>query len=186
MNFQKNPTSPSDDEEKVDQEKYLSAIGSLNYLSVATRPDFTYTINYLARFSADPRKQHWQAIEHVVRYLNTTRATQLTIKPIRTKVETPIHTYVDANWGGEGARSSHGFITYFLNCPIAWTSKRQTCVASSTCHAEYMAMGTACRDAVWLRNLIEDLTGQGNIVKIHCDNTSAIHVASNNLSNKQT
>lgn len=39
MNFQKNPTSPSDDEEKVDQEKYLSAIGSLNYLSGATRPD---------------------------------------------------------------------------------------------------------------------------------------------------
>lgn len=73
-----------------------------------------------------------------------------------------------------------------MNCPISWTSKRQTCVASSTCHAEYMATGTACRDAVWIRNLIEDLTGEGNIVNMHCDNTSAIHVASDNSSNKRT
>lgn len=154
MNAQKIPISPSEDEEKIDVDRYLSAIGSLNYLSVAKQPDITYTVSYLARFSSDPRRQHWQAIKHVMRYLNTTGVKNLRIKPIKTKVITPIHTYVDANWGGEGARSSHGFITFFLNCPILWTSKRQTCVASSTCHAEYMALGTASRDAVWLRNLI--------------------------------
>lgn len=186
MNLQKIPNSPDEGEERIDNDKYLSAIGSLNYLSVATRPDITYTVNYLARFSADPRKQHWAAIEHVIRYLNTSGVTSLLIKPLRSKVSTPIQTYVDANWGGEGSRSTHGFITYFLNCPIAWTSKRQTCVATSTCHAEYMAMGTACRDAVWLRNLIGDLTGEENIVDMHCDNTSAIHVASDNSSNKRT
>lgn len=186
MNLQKIPSSPNDEEQKVDTEKYLSAIGSLNYFSVATRPDITYTVNYLARFSADPRQQHWNAVEHLIRYINTTGVKHLMIKPIRTAVATPIHTYVDANWGGEGARSSHGFITYFLNCPISWTSKRQTCVASSTCHAEYMAMGNASRDAIWLRNLIEDLTGEGSIVNMHCDNTSAIHVASDNSSNKRT
>lgn len=186
MNAQKIPTSPSDDEEKVDVDRYLSAIGSLNYLSVATRPDITYTVNYLAQFSSDPRRQHWQAIEHVMRYLNTSGVKSLKIKPIKTKAHTPIHTYVDANWGGEGARSSHGFITYFLNCPISWTSKRQTCVASSTCHAEYMALGTACRDTVWLKRLIEDLTGDDSIVDMHCANTSAIHVAKDNSLNKRT
>lgn len=157
MNIQKIPVSPEEEEERVDSERYLSAIGTLNYLSVATRSDITYTVNYLARFSSDPRAQHWQAIEHLIRYLNTTGVKNLSIQPIRSRVVTPVHTYVDANWGGEGARSSHGFITFFLNCPISWTSKRQTCVASSTCHAEYMALGKACRDAVWIRNLIEDL-----------------------------
>lgn len=186
MNLQKIQKSPVDKEERVDGEKYLSTIGSLNYLSVATRPDITYTMNYLARFSSDPRIQHWAAIKHLVRYLNITAAKELLIKPIRKTVDTPLHTYVDANWGGEGAQSSHGFITFFLNCPIAWTSKRQTCVASSTCHAEYMAMGTACRDAIWLNNLVEDVTGEGNIVNIHCDNTSAIHVARDNSSNRRT
>lgn len=186
LNCQKIPTSPAEDEEKIDSKKYLSAIGSLNYLSVATRPDITYSVNYLARFSSDPRRQHWTAVEHLMRYLNTTGVRQLSIKPIKSKVNTPMHTYIDTNWGGEGARSSHGYITYFLDCPISWTSKRQTCVASSTCHAEYMAMGSACRDAMWLRNLIEDMTGEGNIVNMHCNNTSAIHVASNNSSNKRT
>lgn len=186
MNLQKIPTSPSIDEERIDAEKYLSAIGMLNYLAVATRPDITYTVNYLAHFASDPRTQHWHAIENLLRYLNATGATGLMIKPLRTKVDTPIHTYVDANWGGEGVKSCHGFITFFLNCPISWTLKRQTCVATSTCHAKYMALGTACRDAIWIRNLIEDLTGEGNLVKMNCDNTSAIHVASDNSSNKRT
>lgn len=186
MNPQKIPCSPTENEEKVDVDQYLSAIGSLNYLSVATRPDITYTVNYLARFSSDPRQQHWQAVEHIMRYLNTTGVKSLEINPIKSKVNTPIQTYADANWGGEGARSCHGYITYFLNCPISWTSKRQTCVASSTCHAEYMALGTACRDAIWLRNLIEDLTGQGTVVGMNCDNTLAIHVAKDNSSNKRT
>lgn len=47
-------------------------------------------------------------------------------------------------------------------------------------------MGTACRDTVWIRNLVEDVTGVGSIIDMHCDNTSAIHVASDNSSNKRT
>lgn len=51
MNSQKIPCSPTEEEEKVDVERYLSAIGSLNYLSVATRPDITYTVNYYKSYS---------------------------------------------------------------------------------------------------------------------------------------
>lgn len=67
MNQQKIPGSPTNEDDKMDGEKYLSAIGSINYLSVATRPDMTYAVNYLARFSSNPRRQHWEAIEHLVR-----------------------------------------------------------------------------------------------------------------------
>lgn len=49
-----------------------------------------------------------------------------------------------------------------------------------------MALGTASCDTVWLQNLIQDLTGRTNIVNMHCDNTLAIHVASDNSSNKKT
>lgn len=79
MSLQKILTSPDEDEESVGSEKYLRAIGSINYLSVATRPDITYTVNYLARFSSDPRQKHWTAIEHLTQYLNTTGATELLI-----------------------------------------------------------------------------------------------------------
>lgn len=82
MNTQKIPCSPDEDEEKVDAERYLSVIGMLNYLSVATRSDITYTVNYLARYSSDPRKQHWNAVKHLLRYINSTGVMRLSIKPL--------------------------------------------------------------------------------------------------------
>lgn len=43
----------SDEDECVDQMKYQSAIGSLMYLSVSTRPDIAYAVNTLARFTSN-------------------------------------------------------------------------------------------------------------------------------------
>ena len=41
-----------------DQEQYQSAVGSLLYLSVKTRPDITYAVSSVARFSVKPTTQH--------------------------------------------------------------------------------------------------------------------------------
>lgn len=57
-------TTASSDEHANDQTKYLSLIGSLSYLAVGTRPDIAFTVNYLARFSAKPRVEHWTALKH--------------------------------------------------------------------------------------------------------------------------
>ena len=48
--------------ETVDQGLYLSAIGSLLYLSVGTRPDITYVVSSVAKYCANPNKQHWTAV----------------------------------------------------------------------------------------------------------------------------
>lgn len=180
------PTSPTDDEEDIDKTSYLSVIESLNYLSIATRLDLTYATNFLARFSARPTKQHWEAIQGVLRYVKTKGCVKLKIQPIKTDIKTGLHTDVDANWGGEYSRSVHGFVTMFLGCPLAWTLKRQGCVATSTCHAEYMALGTAAREAVWIRNLVSDVLGGMGPVSVFCENTSAIHGSKDNSSNKRT
>ena len=57
-----------DNDEYVDQQLYQSAIGSLLYLSVGTKPDITYTVSNLARFSAMPTKQHWISDIHHIPY----------------------------------------------------------------------------------------------------------------------
>jgi hypothetical protein len=49
-----------------------------------------------------------------------------------------------------------------------------------------MALGTAAREAVWLRNLVGDVFGAMGPVKLFCDNTAAIHVLKDNSSNKRT
>lgn len=179
-------TTAEDGETLIDSSYYLAIVGSLNYLSVATRPDLTYATNFLARFASKPTQRHLDAAQHVLRYLKTQGCLKLHLKAIDSDVKTGLHTYVDANWGGEYSRSVHGFTTFLLGCPIAWTSKRQMCVATSTCHAEYMALGTAAREAVWLRNLVMDVMGAMGPVGMFCDNTAAIHVSKDNSSNKRT
>ena len=48
---------------------YRSAIGSLMYLAVCTRPDIAAAISNLSRFNANPGRAHWEGVQHVFRYL---------------------------------------------------------------------------------------------------------------------
>jgi hypothetical protein len=48
---------------------YLSAIGALMYPSNNTRPDISFAVNLLARFSDVPTIHHWNGVKDVLRYL---------------------------------------------------------------------------------------------------------------------
>jgi hypothetical protein len=93
---------------------------------------------------------------------------------------------VDANWGGEFAWSTHGSITTLLGCPILWASKRQALVATSTCHAEFMALGWAARHAVWLKELYFDMTKHVTTPTLMCNNDAAVKISKDNSANKRT
>ena len=41
---------------------YASAIGSLMYAIVCTRPDIAHAVEVVSRFMSRPRKQYWEAI----------------------------------------------------------------------------------------------------------------------------
>ena len=62
----------TDGEECINQQQYQSIIGSLMYLSVTSRPDITYSVSILARFSLQPNKQHWTTLKRILRYLKGT------------------------------------------------------------------------------------------------------------------
>ena len=48
---------------------YASAIGSLMYVMVCTRPDIAYAMGVVSKFMSRPGKQHWVAIKWILRYL---------------------------------------------------------------------------------------------------------------------
>ena len=48
---------------------YREAIGSLLWLSMDTRPDITFAVSQCARYSSDPKPEHWTAVMRVLRYL---------------------------------------------------------------------------------------------------------------------
>lgn len=72
---------------------------------------------------------------------------------------------------------THGYIIFLYGCPIGWASRRQLCVATSTCHAEYMAPGTATREVMWVINILHDLVKERVKAILLCDNTAAVKVA---------
>lgn len=49
-----------------------------------------------------------------------------------------------------------------------------------------MALRTSAREALWLQNLVSNVIGTIGPVSLSCNNTSAIHFAKDNSSNKRT
>jgi hypothetical protein len=59
------------EDELVDPTLYKQLIRSLMYL-VNTRPDICFAMNTLSQFMVEPRRVHWVATKHVLRYLHGT------------------------------------------------------------------------------------------------------------------
>jgi hypothetical protein len=69
-NLENDPYRPQEEGEALlgPEVPYLSAIGALLYLAQNTRPDISFAVNLLARYSSAPTKRHWKGVKHVFRY----------------------------------------------------------------------------------------------------------------------
>ena len=137
------------------QKDYASIIGSLCYATNCTRPDITYAVGVLSRFTSKPSRDHWLAIERVMRYLIGTKNYDLFYK----KCLAVIEAFSDANWNtllGDSL-STIGYIFTLGSCAICWKSKKQTIIANSTMEAELLALSLASEEANWLRDLLYEI-----------------------------
>ena len=58
-----------DEESEETNYPYRKVLGSLIFLSNATRPDLSYSVSILGRYGQRPTEMHTRAIKHVLRYL---------------------------------------------------------------------------------------------------------------------
>ena len=72
----------NNDDEIFNQKDYTSIISSLRYAIDCIRPDTAYAVGVLSRFTSNLSKDHWLAIERVMRYLIGTKAMAYLIKNI--------------------------------------------------------------------------------------------------------
>ncbi|MBW0548858.1 hypothetical protein O181_088573 [Austropuccinia psidii MF-1] len=93
--------------------------------------------------------------------------------------------FVDANWGGEGNLSTHGYIMFYGINPIWWQSKRRVTIASSAAQAEYMALSFASNEMLWLYNLFLDIL-KNPIPTLYSDNQTAVGISTESMNRKQT
>ena len=148
LDVDKDPFRPQEkDEELLGLEvPYLSAIGPLMYLANYTRPDIAFAVNLLAR--------HWNGVKQILHYLKGTMNMGL-FYPNDSKLD--LMGYADAGYLSDphNGRSQTRYLFTCDGTTISWRSVKQTIIATSSNHAEILALHEASRECVWLRSIIQ-------------------------------
>ncbi|XP_061723887.1 uncharacterized protein LOC133530075 [Cydia pomonella] len=133
---------------------YRELIGSLMYIAIGTRPDIEHTVSYLSQFNTHYGGVHWKAAKRVLRYLKGTKDMRLTYTH---NGYNNVVGYSDADFGNSviDRRSYTGYVFLVSGGPISWEAHKQRTVALSTTEAEYMALAEACKEAIYLKTLIQ-------------------------------
>lgn len=128
---------------------YQSAVGSVMYSMIGTRPDLAYPVGLVSRFMSKPVKEHWSAVKWILRYIQGTLDTRLCFS---NKGEFVVRGYCDSDYGGDRdhSKSVNGIVLTAGGNTISWKSQLQKVVALSSTEAEYIALSEAAREGIWL------------------------------------
>ncbi|KAL5842405.1 hypothetical protein ACOSQ3_013008 [Xanthoceras sorbifolium] len=170
---------PSTDKEKEETDgiPYASAVGSLMYAMVCTRPDIAHAVGVVSRFLSNPGKEHWTAVKWIFRYLRGTSKMCLRFG----ETNHVLVGYTDADMAGDvdSRKSTSGYLITFAGGAVSWQSKLQKCVALSTTEAEFIAATEACKELLWMKKFLNELGVQQDRYQLFCDSQSAIHLGKN-------
>ena len=153
---------------------YKSAVGALFYVARATRPDIVHAVGQVAMFMEHPAPEHWEAVQRIYRFLKRTKHTPLVMRA--STASEPMCGFSDSDWAGDidTSKSHTGWVVLCGGSPVAWFSKRQSCIAQSSCEAEYVSACSLSNELAWWRVLMEDVGFVLNApLEIWCDNKSA-------------
>ena len=95
---------------EIDQIKavpYASAVGSLQYAQVCTRPDLVFVTGLLGRFQSNPGIEHWKLVKKVLCYLQRTKGIMMTY---RRSDSLHIVGYSDSDYAGDDRKSTFGYV----------------------------------------------------------------------------
>ncbi|XP_070039108.1 secreted RxLR effector protein 161-like [Nicotiana tomentosiformis] len=86
---------------------YASAVGSLMYVMVCTRPDIAYAVGVVSRYMSYPGKEHWEGVKWILRYLKGTSG------------------FADANLGSylDSRKSTTGYVFTLGGTDVSWMSR---------------------------------------------------------------
>ena len=163
-----------------EKQGYQSAVGSLIYAMLGTRPDIAYAVAKVSQHSTNPNQMHWTAVKRIFRYQAGTIDHGLYYGIPGSRIG---GSFTDANWGSGEDRKSIGGYAFLINgAGVSWNSKKQSTVALLSTEAEYMALTQGIKEALWLQALLLDLGArefQDEIRNIYVDNQGALALARN-------
>ncbi|QRW07679.1 Reverse transcriptase [Ceratobasidium sp. AG-Ba] len=139
---------------------YARILGRLMCAAICTRPNIAHIVNHLASFTTCYGQPHVTALKRVIRYLAV--------------------GYSNADWGSSllNRKSISGNCFLLGGASVSWSSKKQPTVALSTMEAEYMALAHASTQALWIRQLFDEISmPSSSPTLILSDNLAALTIS---------
>ncbi|CAA0842975.1 Uncharacterized mitochondrial protein AtMg00810 [Striga hermonthica] len=104
-----------------------SAIGSLMYAMVCTRPDIAHAVGVVSQFMRNPGVIQWEAVKWILRYLRGTKDRALVFG----RGTLTLSGFNDADFAGsdhDKRRSITGYVFTYGGTAVSWISKLQKIV----------------------------------------------------------
>ncbi|XP_038877495.1 secreted RxLR effector protein 161-like [Benincasa hispida] len=150
--------SPQSEAEKeyMSRVPCASAVESLMYTMVCTRPDLAHAVNVVSRFMGQPGKEHCQSVKRIFCYLRDTSDVGLIYGNC---TECLVIGYSDSGYAEDvdSRRSMTGYVFTLGGSVVSWKATLQPTVTLSTTEIKYMALTEAAKEEIWLRGLVGDL-----------------------------
>lgn len=158
-------------------QRYMSLVGSLNYIAMCTRPDIAYATSLLCRCMSNPTQNHFKIAIRVLRYLKGTKDYGLVFgNNIAENIGNQMVAYSDSSFAPkEDSIPQYGYAFMFNGATVDWASRKMDKVATSTSDAEFVAAAHTSKEALWMNKLLADLS-LPRPVTIFMDNTAALTV----------
>ncbi|KAG5716206.1 hypothetical protein E4T56_gene10740 [Termitomyces sp. T112] len=157
------------------------ATGTLLYLVLCTHPDIAYAVGVLCRFNACPGPKHWQAVKHLMQYVQGILDYKIEYSTdTAASSPSPFIAFADADHSSnlDNGQLTTGSILLVTSGTVSWMSKLQTIVALSSMEAEFVAASETGHELCWLRNFLADIGMPQSIpLMLNLDNQSAILVS---------
>ena len=123
---------------------YASAVGSLMYAMLCTRPNICFAVGMVSRYQSEPGEEHWIAVKHILKYLRRTRDYMLVYQD--ESLEPIWYTNTDFQSDIDFRKSTSGYVFTFGGGAISWRSVKQSSIADSTMEAKYIAASEAAKE----------------------------------------
>ena len=139
-----------------EHKRFMQPAGSIQYIDVVTRPGLAFPAHVLERLMEGSPKKHSSAVQHVMRYLQSTIEVGLTFNGSGNRDVVDVFSEVDFANSVSMKCVSGMVLRMYRNC-VSWRSKRQEIIAGDTTEAELIAMSRTANELTWAKQFCTDL-----------------------------